>query len=282
MTDSLLPAGATLGLIAGRGDLPATVLKAAKEKNIPCFVLAFKGDTDAALCGDTPHQWLPIEEIARTIEIFKEHNVKHVVMAGKLSRPPLKALQPPALAAKIVAKLGRALFSGDDALFKAIVSLFEEEGFTVLGADQITGDVLCPEGILTKATPDRQARQDIDRGIKLAKQIGQLDIGQAIIIKHGQVLGVEALEGTDRLIERCKDLGEREPGGVLIKAKKPGQERRIDLPAIGPETINQLAAAGFAGVAIEAGNALIINRAETIARANENGLFILGFFSDGK
>jgi DUF1009 family protein len=274
-------APAKLGVIAGAGHLPRLLINAAKPRFDDCFVLAFEGDTLPETIQDVPHQWLAIDEIARTLELFQQENVTHVVMAGKISRPPLKALKPPVLAAKIIARLGKALFAGDDALFSAITHIFEESGFKVIGADDILADLLTPEGILTMTSPDRIALEDIAGGISMLHEIGKLDIGQGLIIKRGQVLGVEALEGTDAMIARCATLGDaQEKGGVLLKARKAKQERRVDLPAIGPDTITHMAAAGFSGIAIEAGGSLIIDRAETLKRAEQHRLFIMGFRYD--
>jgi DUF1009 family protein len=124
--------------------------------------------------------------------------------------------------------------------------------------------------------PDRQARIDIARGLAAAKAIGALDIGQAVIVQQGIVLGVEAIEGTDALIARIGPLQREGAGGVLVKVPKPRQERRIDLPTIGAETVEAAAKAGLRGVAVEAGGALVINRAKIVARADALGLFVVG------
>lgn len=270
-----------LGIIAGQGSLPGMVAAAAKDHYPERFMLAFEGDTAPETIRDIPHQWLKIEEIARVLEIFEQEEITHIVMAGKLQRPHLQNLKPRLLAAKIMARLGTALFAGDDALFKGITHIFEEEGFVVVGADSLLADLLTPEGILTEIQPDEKARQDIAKAIPAVKAIGKLDIGQGCIIKHGQILGVEAREGTDALIQRCAALHDPEvAGGVLVKAKKPGQEHRVDMPAIGPQTIENLAKAGFTGVAVEANGSLLIEQKKAVALANQKGLFIQGFSYD--
>lgn len=267
-----------LGIIAGSGRLPRLILDAAGTQFGSSFTLAFHEDTPPETVEGHAHQWLSVNEIARTIEIFRQQGITHIVMAGRLSRPSLKGLKPPLLSAKIVARLGKALFAGDDALFTAITRIFEEEGFTVIGADDILKELLTPAGNLTDMLPNEAAERDLERGIELVYQIGKLDIGQGLVIKHGQVLGVEALEGTDAMIERCATLGDpHEKGGVLIKAKKPEQERRVDLPAIGPQTVENMAKAGLQGIAVEAEGSLIIDREATLRAANKHGIFIVGF-----
>jgi len=182
---------------------------------------------------------------------------------------------------QLLGKLGLRAGRGDDRLFQAIVGELEAEGFRVVGADQVLGTLLAPEGLLTRAAPDAAARRDIAQGIDVAMRLGELDVGQAVVVQQGLVLGVEAVEGTNRLLARCGELRREGPGGVLVKLKKPRQERRADLPTIGPATIRAAAAAGLAGVAVHAGNCLITERQSTIAAADEAGLFVVGVSGRG-
>lgn len=259
------------GLIAGQGDLPALIVTALKSQNRDYFILAVNGDAQPSLTeGDVPHQWIEIEEIARTLEIFREQEVTDIIMAGKLTRPPMKALKPPALAAKILKRVGAAIFKGDDALFKAIVSIFEEEGFNIIGADDVLQKLLTAKGILTKAQPDNMA--DIELAAKTARDLGAKDIGQAAIILNGRVIAEEGSDGTDAMIKSTGIV----KGAVLAKMKKPEQERRVDLPAIGPSTIEAITVGEFAGVVLEAENSLILHPEKTIEMADNNGLFIIG------
>ena len=178
-------------------------------------------------------------------------------------------------AAKFFAKVGyRAL--GDDGLLSAIVKELEREGFRVLGADELLGDADLPEGPLGRVRPDALASADIRRGMQIARAIGALDIGQAAVVQQGLVLGVEAIEGTDALLRRVAGLRRDGPGGVLVKAEKPGQERRADRPTIGPQTVALAAESGLRGVAAQAGATIVLDRAETVRRADEAGLFVVG------
>jgi hypothetical protein len=129
---------------------------------------------------------------------------------------------------------------------------------------------------LGKVTPDDQAQQDIARGLSVVKALGEADVGQAVIVQQGIVLGVEASEGTDALIARCAALKREGPGGVLVKLAKPQQDDRFDLPTIGPETIAAAAKTGLSGIAIEAGRSLVIDRDKVRQLADEAGIFVVG------
>jgi DUF1009 family protein len=133
-----------------------------------------------------------------------------------------------------------------------------------------------PEGPLGRVRPDAEAHADIERGLRIARAIGALDIGQAVVVQQGLVLGVEAIEGTDALLRRCRELRRDGPGGVLVKTEKPGQEKRADRPTIGPRTVSLAAESGLRGIAAEAGATLLIDRDEVIRLANQAGLFVVG------
>ena len=197
-------------------------------------------------------------------------------MAGDVRRPSLATLRPDGRTALFLAKIGRAAF-GDDGLLGAIVRMLEEEeGVRVVGADDILNEVLAVEGVYGAVAPDADAKADIERGVAAARAIGALDIGQAAVVQQGVVLGVEAIEGTDALIARCAALRREGRGGVLVKVKKPGQETRVDLPVIGPTTVANATAAGLCGIAVEAGAALVIDRAAVVEAADRAGLFVVG------
>jgi len=161
-------------------------------------------------------------------------------------------------------------------LLSAIIKEFELEGFRVVGAHDILGSLLAPEGALGAIAPDAQGRADIERGLEVARALGGVDVGQAVVVQQGIVLALEAAEGTDALIERAGRLRGDGPGGVLVKAAKPGQERRADLPTVGVSTVDACARAGLRGLAIEAGMALVIDRAAVSAAADAAGLFVVG------
>jgi DUF1009 family protein len=269
-----------LGIIAGGGDLPLRLIEAARSAGRDFYVLAIKNQADLALNG-VPHDWVRLGAAGTALELLRAAEVRDVVFAGRIKRPSLGALMPDARTARFLAKLpGKAL--GDDGLLRAVVAEFEAEGFRVVGADEVLGGLLMAKGILGRHAPDQAAWADIRHGIKIARAIGALDIGQAAVVQQGIVLGVEGVEGTDALIERCAGLRREGAGGVLVKAKKPGQERRIDLPTIGTETVSRAAAAGLRGIAVEADHALILDRDAVIAEADRLGLFLVGFSAESE
>jgi DUF1009 family protein len=187
----------------------------------------------------------------------------------------LSELAPDLRTARFFARVGlKAL--GDDGLLRSVVAELESEGFRVVGVDQVLAGCLAVEGLYGRLSPDPQARSDIERGVAVAHALGAVDVGQAVVVQQGIVLGVEAIEGTDRLLERCGGLARDGVGGVLVKLKKPGQDRRIDLPAIGTNTLTAAAAAGLRGIAVEAGGALVLGRDAVTAEAERLGLFVVG------
>ncbi len=264
-----------LGIVAGSGDLPGRILAAAKAAGRPVFVLALEGFAQPALVADAPHGWIRLGAAADGLQMLRDNGVTELVLAGGVRRPSFLSLRPDWRTAKFLAKVGvRAL--GDDGLLGAIVKELEIEGFKVVGADTLLNSSLAPQGVLGRVVPDDMARKDIERGVEVARALGALDIGQAVIVQQGVVLGVEAAEGTERLIARCKALALDGPGGVLVKLAKPGQERRADLPTIGLKTVEQAAAGGLRGIAVEAGAALIVDRGEAVAAADARSVFLVG------
>lgn len=260
-----------LGIVAGSGDLPQRIADAARAAGREIFILGLEGFAQPSL----PNAWVRLGAAAQGLEILRAAGVTELVLAGGVRRPSLLALRPDLRTARFVAKVGmRAL--GDDGLLRAVVAELESEGFRVVGADTVLDSALAPEGIIGKIMPDDVARGDIARGVAAARALGALDIGQAVVVQQGAVLGVEGAEGTDALVARCAALALEGPGGVLVKMAKPGQERRTDLPTIGPATVAQAAASGLRGIAVEAGAALLLDRARIVAEADARGLFVVG------
>lgn len=264
-----------LGIIAGGGEFPGLAIAACRSQERPFHVLALSGQADPAVIGDAPADWIRLGEAGSGFKKLREAGVTELVMIGPVRRPTLKELAPDLRTTKFFAKVGlKAL--GDDGLLRAVAREIEGEGFRVIGIDEVLADCLAPEGLFGAVAPDAQAEADILRGWEVAKGIGALDVGQAVIIQQGIVLGVEAIEGTDRLISRCAELRRDGPGGVLVKVKKPGQDRRLDLPTIGLGTVRAAIAAGLRGIAVEAGGTLVLDRSALTAAADAGALFVLG------
>jgi DUF1009 family protein len=275
----VIPALPTLGIIAGGGELPRVLIQACIETGRPFYVLALEdaAEEETTILAGDQHTWVRMGAIGKALDLLRKHNVTELVMAGRVTRPRIASLRPDMKGAKLLARIGSQFMSGDNELLASVVSFFEEEGFTVAGAEDVVKELITPEGMIGSIYPDKRAQGDIETGARVARAIGALDIGQAVIIHNGITLGVEAVEGTDGLIARCAPLKTEEKGGVLVKVKKPQQEKRVDLPTIGVQTIERLAACGFAGVAVEAGASLILNRREVARRADALGVFVIGF-----
>lgn len=277
-TPSLITPKPKLGILAGEGDLPQLLVDACKQEGREYFIIGFDGAASPTLLEGEPHARVRLGAIGESLGILKREKVGELVMAGRLKRPSLAALKPDAGGAKLLAKVGGKFFAGDNSLLAAVVSYLEDEGFTVIGADDILSHLLAPKGLIGRVPPPKDAGHDIETGVKIAHAIGELDIGQAVVIQQGYVLGVEAAEGTDALIERCGELKRPIPyGGVLVKVKKPSQERRVDLPTIGVATVEAVARAGLSGIAVEAEGALVIDRKGVALKAEALGIFVVGF-----
>lgn len=265
-----------LGILAGGGALPQLLARRCRETGRDCFMLAFAGETDPASVAGVDHAWSRLGAAADNFAMLHRAGVEELVMAGGIHRPSLAGLRPDWRAARFFARLGLAAL-GDDGLLKALIKELEREGFTLIGVDAVLGDALAPSGAFGRHRPDEHALADIRHGFDIAAALGALDIGQAVIVQQGLVLGVEAIEGTDQLIRRCGPLRRDGPGGVLIKAVKPGQERRADLPTIGPQTVAAAYEAGLRGIALAAGAALVIERGQVTQSADQLGLFVFGW-----
>lgn len=263
-----------LGIIAGGGDLPRMLIDACRDSDRDFHVFALQGQAEEAAVADVPHDWFRLGAAGSALKRAQELRVQDVVLAGSVRRPSFASLRPDWKTLGFLMRVGGKGL-GDDGLLTRIVEAIEEEGFTVVGADSLL-DGLTPEaGALGRHRPDEAAQEDIERGLAVLHAMSGADVGQAVVVQQGMVLGVEAIEGTDALIDRCAGLRREGPGGVLVKLPKRGQERRADLPTIGPETIRRAVAAGLQGVAIAARATIVIRRDEVVRLADEAGLFLV-------
>jgi len=266
-----MSASPTLGIVAGKGSLPALLIEHCERTGRDFFIIAFDESFDHKIMAHLPHAVVKMGEVGKALTHLRNAKVGEVVMAGGVKRPSLSNLRPDAEGAKLIKKLGFAFFGGDDAILRAITEFFEEENFKVVGVESILGGLLADEGVFTRTSPDKQAKADILVGMKAAKNLGALDIGQAVVVAGGAVIATENADGTDALINTHKANR-----AVLVKAKKPAQETRVDLPSIGVATIENLHANGYSGVAVEAYASLLIDKEQIIKKANEYGLFVVG------
>jgi DUF1009 family protein len=266
---------AKLGILAGGGPLPGNLIEACESSGRDYFVLAFEGQADPAVIGEAPQAWVRLGAVEEAIGRLRAEQCEELVLAGPVKRPSLSELKPDRRAARFLAR--GLLNKGDNGLLGAVVrSLEEEEGFRVVGADSILADLRAGAGPFGRHAPTQDDEADIARGVDVVHEIGLLDIGQAAVIRQGVVLGVEAAEGTEALLQRCGALQGANRGGVLVKLPKPGQEKRADLPTIGPKTVAGAADAGLAGIAVAAGATLVIEPGRVAADADAAGLFVVG------
>ncbi len=266
-----------LAVIAGGGELPAQIIRACRERSAACHVIRIAGFADPVLGGDE----CGFGEAGKILRILKDQNCDAAVFAGVVRRPDFAALKADWRGAAMLPKILAAAAKGDGALLQVVVDTVESEGVKVIGAEEALGSLKAPAGALGAVAPDESNLRDIAKAAALIDALGPFDVGQAAVVALGLTLAVEAAEGTDAMLERCAGLplGVRGGGksGVLVKKPKPGQELRIDLPVIGPQTIRNIAAAGLNGVAYEAERALIIDRDSMVWLADEAGLFVYGF-----
>ncbi|MFT9016214.1 MAG: UDP-2,3-diacylglucosamine diphosphatase LpxI [Acetobacter sp.] len=272
---------AGVGILAGGGPLPAKVAQAVEAAGRPVFIIGFEGFVQPDLVAPWPHEIVRLGAAGRMLGLLRAHGCTELVLIGPIRRPSMRSLYPDAEGARILARLGRALFAGDDGLLGALVRILGEEGFQVRGAHEFLNHAVAGPGVLGSVVPDDQARQDIRRGVEVVQALGALDIGQGCVVQNGVVLAVEAMEGTDRMLARAGECSQPGIGGVLVKLLKPGQERRADMPTIGPATVVNAHAAGLRGIAFEAGNTLLTDRDACVETADRLGIFLAAIVPDG-
>ena len=265
-----------IGIIAGGGELPGKVAAAAQAAGRDVFILGLESYADPAVLAPWSHEIHRIGAAGRILTTLRAHACQDIVMIGPVPRPSLLDMRPDAEGARILIRLGRAAFGGDDGLLAAVIRIFAEEGFSVIGAHEVMRDALAPAGLLTRMGPDAQAMGDIDRGVRVARLLGSADVGQGCVVQQGLVLAVEAIEGTDAMLARAGALRRDGIGGVLVKLVKPGQDKRADLPTIGLQTVRNAIAAGLRGVAFEAQATILAEREACLAAADAAGVFLLG------
>ena len=267
-----------IGIIVGNGDLPILLINECKKKNIKPYLVLLKGFANPQDYLFEDYIEIFFGEVGKAISFFKKNTIKKIIFVGGVKKPDLWNIHPDFKGSYLLMKILKSKIFGDDTILKTIINFLNKDGFDVISIDEISNSFKINLGLNgTTRIADNNYMIDIDLGIKVLKQLGDLDIGQSVIIQNGIVLGIECIEGTEQLIKRCKNLKylqSRKP--ILVKIKKTNQTKKIDLPAIGKETILQLKDAGFAGIAFDSENGIIINYDETIKLAEENQIFIYG------
>lgn len=265
-----------VGVVAGSGELPRMVVERFQRDKRPFMVVAFQNETHPETVIGVPHLWLTPDKLGTGIRELKHQGYRNLVMVGRVARPELTSLTPDFSTVRLLYRLLKSRRAGDDAVLAQVVGFMEDRGFTVHGVQEVMPDVVAPQGVMGSVTPDARAQADVALGIEVARHMGPYDIGQAVVVQGARVLAVEAAEGTDQMLSRIAPLQNKTPGGVLVKLSKPSQDIRVDLPAVGPETVRNAAKAGLRGIALEAGRSIMIRREAVIAEANRLGLFLYG------
>ncbi len=271
-----------LGLIAGGGALPAALAARCVAAGRSVFVVRLRGMADAAALAQYPGGDAGLAELGRTIELLRGAGCASVCFAGVVARPDFAALKPDWRALRELPAVIAAARRGDDALLRAVLEVFRREGFAIEGAHEVDRALTLPEGPLGRLPFPPEHAEDADHALRIARAMGALDIGQGAVVARGLVLAVEAQEGTDALLGRVAALPAAlrgaigAPCGVLAKAPKPIQERRVDLPTLGVPTLEAAHAAGLAGVVGEAGAVLVIDREAVVRAADRLGVFVVG------
>lgn len=265
----------TLGIIAGGGNIPGKLVQACEALAISPFIVALEGHAQPDLVEGCEHVWSRLGAVGKIIKTLKSHDINDLVLIGSVKRPSISQIKPDLKGAQLLAKVGLDVF-GDNDVLVAVRRFLEGEGFRVHGVHKFAKDLLAPEGLVGKHAPSKANFSDIEKGVEASQELGRLDIGQAVVVQGGVVLGTEGVEGTDELISRCGAMMREGRRAILVKTCKPQQDEDLDLPTIGVDTIEKAAHAGFGGVVIHAGRSLLYDRSGVAETADKHKIFVLG------
>lgn len=262
-----------IGIIAGGGQFPLLFAEAAKKNGRQVLVVAHKGETSDKLVELADEIcWVKLGQLGKIIKFFRKQDVNEAVLLGTITKTRIfKDILPDI---KGLAMWNKLKVRHDDSILRAVADSLEDEGIKILESTLFLKDLLFPKGLLTNRKPSAEQVDDIKFGWNMAREIGRLDIGQCVVVRDKAVLAVEAIEGTDAAIQRGGSLGKEK--AVVVKVKKPDQDFRFDLPAIGTRTIESMAGVGATVLAVEAGQALLFDAEAMIDRANQAGIIVVG------
>ena len=282
MTSAAPELSSPVGVIAGGGGMPFAVADSLQSRGITPIMFALRGNCDPVRVERFRHHWISVGQLGRATKLFRSEGCRDLIFIGILLRPALSEIRLDWGTIRVLGKVMTAFRGGDDHLLSGIGRIFEQDGFRMVGIRDVAPDILMPEGSIARATPDPASAADIARGRQVLGALGPFDIGQAVVVIDGHVVAVEDIEGTDGLLARVARL--REAGriraksgrGVLVKAPKSSQDLRFDLPTVGVKTIEGVAGAGLAGIAVIAGHTIAAEAQAMIEAADRAGLFIQG------
>jgi UDP-2,3-diacylglucosamine hydrolase len=272
-----------LAILCGAGAFPLEVAADARRAGRAPFLIGVVGSSDTRI-ESYPHVWVRMGEVGKLFAALKDRAIGEMVIVGAMTRPEFADLRLDWGAVKRAAELAQLFRRGDNGLLVGLAAIFEREGVHIVGAHEIAPRLVAPAGPFgaRAVSPDEDA--DIAFGKDLLEALSRFDAGQAAVVVAGRVLAIEAAEGTDAMLARVADLRARglrrgPPAGILVKAPKRDQDLRLDMPAIGPETVRSAIGAKLAGIALAAGRVLVVERERCAHEADAAGLFITGFQS---
>lgn len=268
-----------LAIMAGAGDLPRLLAEKCRSDGQAYLVVQFPG-VPLDWTGDHPVEAVQFEKFGHIFKTLRDHHCTRVTFAGAMARPRLNPTKFDRKFLSVAPALLSALKGGDDATLRAISKVFEDEGFGVIAAHSILDSLIVEAGVLTKARPSAEDKADAARAQIIVDALGAVDVGQGAVVAQGICLAVESIQGTDRMLQFVADTAEgfrpdqKGGKGVLYKGVKPEQDRRMDVPTVGPNTVDMAAKAGLAGIVMEAGEIQVLDLPQTVARADALGLFL--------
>jgi len=269
-----------LALICGGGSLPLVVADSVTARGRKVLLFPLRGFAEPNSFAGREHHWVHLGQFGTVARIARENGCRDIVCLGSVVRPSFWRLRPDLFTLKVLPQVAKAFRGGDDHLMSSVGRVIEKHGFRFLGAHEVAPEILVPEGALGSLQPSDQMRDDIALGLDYLRAAGPFDVGQAVVVAKRHVLAVEAAEGTDAMLDRVAQLRAtgriRASGGVLVKAPKPTQDRRFDLPSLGPKTVEGASRAGLAGIAVAAGETVVAEPEALVAAADHAKIFVVG------
>ncbi len=275
------PSGDSIGIIAGSGAFPVEIAASLQRSGRKVFVVGLRGFAERRI-RDFPHLYADMLDPHALLSALKHRNISSVILAGGVSRPGPLALLSIYTFFRNRDELRKIVTGGDDRILRGVIRLFEEAGIKVLGVGEAAADLLAQKGTMGQIAPPPAVDQDIDLALECLAKMAQFDFGQGVVVADGRILAVEGPEGTDAMLKRVYEMQKNRrvtldrQSAILVKASKKGQDRRVDLPAIGPRTIELAKRAGLIGIAVEADQVILVERQALLDAADRNGMFVTG------